>query len=269
MKFQIDHDYHMHSYLSPCTGDRRFEQTLEKMLAYGVKNGLKRIFVTDHYWDDTVPSMLDGYPSQNFALLSKALPLPQAEECEFLFGCETDMDKNGLLGIPKERYDDFQFIIVPLNHLHFAFACDPTKKSVEYLAKIMEERFDTLMDMDLPFHKMGIAHLTDRLMYHEKKDGYLEVAEAISDDTWARLFKRAAEKGIGIELNIVLNDLVDAERAKKIARPYLIAKEQGCKFYLGSDSHLPHEFDIAVERFTRVVDLLGLEESDKFHIKGL
>ena len=269
MKFQIDHDYHIHSYLSPCTGDRRFEQTLEGILQYGVKNGLKQIFVTDHYWDDTVPSMLDGYPSQNFALLSKALPLPQEEKCEFLFGCETDMDKNGLIGIPKERYDDFQFIIVPLNHLHFAFACDPTKKSVEYIAKYMEERFEGLLNMDLPFHKMGIAHLTDRLMYHEKKDGYLEVIDAISDDIFARLFKKAAEKGIGIELNIALSDLEDEERAKRIARPYLIAKEQGCKFYLGSDSHLPSDFEKAILRFSLVVDLLGLEESDKFHIKGL
>lgn len=267
MKFQIDHDYHMHSYLSPCTGERRFEQTLEGMLNYGVKNGLKQIIVTDHYWDDTVPSMLDGYPSQNFSLLSKALPLPQNEKCEFLFGCETDMDKNCLLGIPKERYDDFQFIIVPLNHLHFAFACDPTKKSVEYLAKYIEQRFNSLLNMDLPFHKIGIAHLTDRLMYHEKKDGYLEVVEAISDHTFAELFKKAAEKGVGIELNISLNDLEDVKRAQKIARPYLIAKEQGCKFYLGSDSHLPYDFEIAIERFTRVIDLLQLDETDKFYIK--
>ena len=133
----------------------------------------------------------------------------------------------------------------------------------------MEERFDGLLNMDLPFHKMGIAHLTDRLMYHEKKDGYLDVVDAISDDTFAVLFEKAAQKGIGIELNISLNDLEEPERAKRIARPYLIAKEQGCKFYLGSDSHLPPDFEIAIKRFVRVIDLLGLEESDKFHIKGL
>lgn len=47
-------------------------------------------------------------------------------------------------------------------------------------------------------------------------------------------------------------------------RPYRIAKDCGCKFYLGSDAHHPDELEIAKKQFERMIDLLKLEESDKF-----
>ena len=43
-------------------------------------------------------------------------------------------------------------------------------------------------------------------------------------------------------------------------------KEQGCKFYCGSDAHHPEEFVRVKEVFERAIDLLDLKESDKFII---
>lgn len=38
MKFQIDHDYHIHSFLSTCSSDPA--ETPEAILRYGEENGL-------------------------------------------------------------------------------------------------------------------------------------------------------------------------------------------------------------------------------------
>ena len=86
-------------------------------LKYAKEKGLKRVILTDHFWDENVPGASNWYKTYHkFTDLSKALPLPKDEEIEFLFGCETDMDKNGVIGISPERFDDFDFIIV-------SFAC--------------------------------------------------------------------------------------------------------------------------------------------------
>jgi hypothetical protein len=47
---------------------------------------------------------------------------------------------------------------------------------------------------------------------------------------------------------------------------FRIAKYQGCKFYCGSDAHHPAGLVNSPARFERAIDLLGLQESDKFHI---
>ena len=59
------------------------------------------------------------------------------------------------------------------------------------------------------------------------------------------------------------------EDADIILRPYRIAKECGCKFYLGSDAHSPGGLDAAKPIFEKVIDLLELTEEDKFVISGI
>ena len=46
-------------------------------------------------------------------------------------------------------------------------------------------------------------------------------------------------------------------------RPYHIAKDCGCKFYLGSDAHKPAEISRAMTNFKAIVDALDLTEDDK------
>jgi histidinol phosphatase-like PHP family hydrolase len=56
------------------------------------------------------------------------------------------------------------------------------------------------------------------------------------------------------------------EEKKILLRPYYIAKDCGCKFYLGSDSHEVSHLVRAKEIFERAIDILKLTENDKFHI---
>lgn len=262
MKFQIDHDYHIHSFLSSCAKDPA--QTPELILQYAKDHGLSRICLTDHYWDSTVPGASRWYTPQNFDHIAQYRNLPQAEGIQFLFGCETDMDKNGVIGTPPSRYDDFDFIIVPTTHLHMRDFTIPEaeKNNVEICARRWVERFDILLNSDLPFYKVGVAHLTCDLINNTSHEATLETLSLIPDTEIERLFTRSAEIGLGIELNYCDMKYIDDP---KILRFYRIAKACGNKFYLGSDAHMPNEFP-SKPCYEHAIDVLGLTEDDKFQI---
>ena len=126
---------------------------------------------------------------------------------------------------------------------------------------------DAVLEMDLPFRKVGLAHLTCALIAPTREE-YKEVLRLIPHEEMKRLFEKAAKLGVGIELNSYDMNF-EPEEADIILRPYRIAKECGCKFYLGSDAHHPDGLDGAKAIFERTVDLLELTEDDKFVIPGV
>ena len=80
-----------------------------------------------------------------------------------------------------------------------------------------------------------------------------------------RLFKKAAQFGVGIELNSSDMNFADEER-DIVLKPYIIAKQCGCKFYCGSDAHHPKSLERAKGILERAITLLELTEDDKFII---
>ena len=110
MRFSVDHDFHIHSRLSRCSGDAA--QTPEAMLYYAARFGLKKICVTDHFWDARVPGANAWYRGQDLDHLRSILPLPEGE-IRFCFGAETEMDRSFRLGIAPQTFDAFDFVIIP------------------------------------------------------------------------------------------------------------------------------------------------------------
>ena len=276
MRFSVDHDLHIHSYLSLCS--THGHQTPQKILDYAVKNGLSTICLTDHYWDERVPGAKFGgpflsefaiwYAMQNTARTDLALPLPQAENVRFLYGCETEMDINFRIGISREEVERRDFIIVPTTHLHMKdFTIPAQERTNENCAYLWVKRFEKLLDSGLPFHKVGVAHLTCSLFTPEKTpENVVECLSLISNDDMYRLFKRTAACGMGVELNFEPKRFVPYR--DEVLRPYRIAAECGCKFYLGSDAHVPSNLDEAKEDFETMVDWLALDEDQKFKIQA-
>ena len=78
-----------------------------------------------------------------------------------------------------------------------------------------------------------------------------------------RLFMQAAELGVGIELNYDDIKCKD-EEVDTVYRIFRVAKKCGCKFYLGSDAHERSSFDNVDIVFARAIEILGLQEEDKF-----
>lgn len=264
MRYICDNDLHIHSKLSLCSGDK--EQNCERILKYAEDNGISTLCLTDHYWDNTIGDTTEFYRIQDFDHISRAKPLPQSDKVRFLFGCETEMDKNMRIGIPKERFDDFDFVIIPTTHFHMTgFTIDENLASPEQRANFWLKKLNTLLDMELPFRKIGIAHLTCVLIYNSSREKFLKTIDSLPTAELESVFKRAADVGVGIELNG--SDMQFKENEQEtVLRPYRTAKEAGCKFYLGSDAHHPSELDPTIPYFERAIDLLELTENDKFKI---
>ena len=267
MRFKIDHDYHIHTHLSICSDDKG--QTPDAILQIAKKRNLKKICVTDHFWEDTVPcnTLVNfWYEAQNFNHIAQSLPIPKDPDVEFLFGCEADMDSDDNIGISKERLDDFGFIIVATTHFHHMDSTRWQDKSNQDLARRWVERFDALLNADLPFSKVGAAHLACSLINGKSREDYLDTLNSIPQEELDRVFSKAKERVIGIELNFSDMSYKDSE-ADMVLRMFRTAKNCGCKFYLGSDSHERNAFDGVDAVFERAITDLSLEESDKFEIR--
>lgn len=259
MRYVADHDFHIHSTISPCCHDEN--QTPEAIIDYAKENGFKSVCLTNHLWDESVKSEAEWHEGQRFCCLSSVLPLPQEESIRFLFGAEVDMDYNYVLGVSPERYDIFDFMVISTTHLHLAGNTVRTKiQAPEEAAEHWVVRLNELLKKDLPWHKVGIAHLT---CGHIFKGRTPEVIPLIKDEDLYNIFENCSEKGLGIELNT--KTIFSSEEEKNVLlRPYYIAKDCGCKFYLGSDSHKREALKGAKENFERIITLLDLKEEDKF-----
>lgn len=261
MRYIADHDFHIHSTISPCCHDEN--QTPENILKYAKENGLTKICLTNHLWDENVKSPAEWHEKQQFKYISSVLPLPQDENVTFLFGAEADMDYEFNVGVSEERYKYFDFVIIPTTHLHLAGNTVKGKiKTPEEAAEIWVKRFEELLKKSLPWEKTGIAHLT---CGHIFKGRTPQVIKLLEDKKLYELFQKCSEKGLGIELNMKTLNLSQEEK-DILLRPYYVAKDCGCKFYLGSDAHKTEALKNAKENFENIITLLDLKESDKFII---
>ena len=267
MRYIFDNDLHIHSYISLCSKDEA--QTPEAILEYAKENRLKTVALTDHFWDASVSGASGFYQIQNFEWISRSKPLPQCEGIDFLFGCEADMDKDLRLGIPKERFDDFDFVVMALTHLHmvgFAISSEDAA-TAEGRARVWIERFEHFLSLDLPFHKIGLAHLATHLIA-KGREMYLRILDFLPEEKLYELFGKCAQLGIGIELNSADMSFAD-EEADKVLKMFRIAKKCGCKFYMGSDAHHPDRLKAVKPIFERAIDLLELTEDDKYQLKRI
>ena len=264
-RFVLDQDLHLHSARSSCSNDP--EQTPARILQHAKENGISTLCLTDHYWDASVAGASDWYAPQDFNHIAASRPLPQADGVRLLFGCETDLRHDLTLGIPPARYDEFSFIVIPTTHLHMTgfTISEKDAASLEARARLWVERLDAVLDKDLPFHKIGIAHLACGLLAPRPRENYLRTLDIIPEKEMERVFQKAAARGVGIELNMDDMRFADSE-TDTVLRPFRVALRQGCKFYTASDAHHPSHFAEYRPLMERAIDLLGLQESDKFHI---
>ncbi|MBQ7921711.1 MAG: hypothetical protein IJ325_03920 [Clostridia bacterium] len=263
MKFQLDHDLHIHTQLSPCSSDPN--QTPETILRYAEEHGMKHVGLADHFWDETIPgtTFWPGY-----AHISKWLPLPESPITKMHFGCEAEMDINATIGISRKTAEKLDFIIVPTDHLHLVGSTIRQEDvgDLKTLTRLYVERWDILLNADLPFHKMGIAHLDGICLHGFKDQGTtrLEIMESIPDDEFKRLFAKTAKLGMGVELNVPVSCYTD-EQLDRALRIYRIAAECDCRFYFGSDAHHPKNLEPAYQNGLMIIDKLGLDEDQKFN----
>ncbi len=261
MKFQMNHDLHIHTQLSVCSGDP--EATVANIVHDTHERGFDTICFTDHYWDKKIPGASPFYEVQDFDHVAQSLPLPKVDGMRVLFGCETEYCGNGKLAMPMERFDDFDFVIIPPNHYHMG---DLTIGKMQFdntdeAAKMFADRFLELSLLDLPWRKIGIAHLTCDLV--DPAHEYPDVYRKVDLDKMQEAFTNFAKNGAGIELNdeCFRKDWDFTDEGLTL---YKLARDCGCKFYRGSDSHNRVTLFYCKGVTRAATELLELTEEQKY-----
>lgn len=261
MSFPIDHDLHCHTHLSLCSNDPA--QSVQAILDHAKRHGYTLQCITDHLWDSAVPGASGWYAPQDIAHVSADLPLPKDDQVRLVFGCETEFLGGSHLGLDPSHYDAFDFIVIPPNHFHMKnFVRPDTYDTEQKIADLFVQRLEDISNIDLPWHKVGIAHMVCGLIFKEG-DPCL-VYNLVDEERFRAVMRKFARLGAGIEIN--LSSFYPEWRSREAAmlRLYRLAKEEGCKFYLASDAHHPRELDLVPGLAPEVVEALGLTEDDKF-----
>ena len=261
MPFPIDHDMHCHTRLSPCSSDPA--QSVQALLDHARRSGYTLQCVTDHLWDSAVPGASGWYAPQDIAHVSKSLPLPKDDQVRLVFGCETEFLGGARLGLDPSHFDLFDFIVIPPNHFHMKnFVRPESFDTAEKVADLFVQRLEDISKLDLPWRKVGIAHMVCSLIFREGDP--CRVFELVDEARFRAVMRQFARFGAGIEINLAGFPPGWRDREDAMLRLYRLAKEEGCKFYLASDAHHPDQLDIIPERAPAVVEALGLTEDDQF-----
>lgn len=270
---KITHDFHIHTHLSLCADKSATAEAYAKIFK---DIGLKKVGFSDHFWDDTYEnshaffqeqvSQHDParfYIPQNFEHL--CLLKPELEKVDFgdiqvFFGCETDYDPvNRRPAISCETAEKFDFILMPNSHTHMMMPLsyyEPYEKHIDYMMQIYE---DTL-NSDVARYITAMAHPFEAVccLYDRRI-----LMRLISDDALKRIFSKTAEKEIAVEVNVSAMHKMSREEIDDCEqlRFFRIAKEEGCLFTFGSDSHSDSAHS-SYGNATYVAELLGLKEEN-------
>ncbi len=261
MNFQLS-DLHCHSTLSSCCHDAAM--TPQAILDFAKAHAYTELCLTDHLWDSAVPGSSDWYAPQNVEHVRSCLPLPKSDGLRFRFGCETELPMSGIPALARENFDLFDFVVIPPNHMHMKGLVRPESiDTPEKMAIYVQDRLENLMERDLPFRKIGLAHLTCSLMFSE--GSVADVVSHMSEARLLRIFKGYAQAGTGIELNAGSFKEWDARR-EELLIIYRAAKEAGCRFYLSSDAHAVKSLSGVPDFLPEVISALHLTSEHQYHI---
>lgn len=259
---KITSDIHIHTGLSSCA-DRG--ATFMGYVEAAKNTNLKVLGFADHLWDSAVPGASNWYAPQNVEhVLKLKEELPASREVDgirLLFGCETEFAYGGKLCLSEENFDHFDFVIVPHSHTHMGLVAPkeliPDDRS--HAALIMKS-FMQLVTHPLAHRITSVAHPFVAGTSHAK---YNDVQSYIPDSYLREAFSAAAEQGVAIEMNGSCLIYMPPEQIPscEYVRIYSIAKECGCRFTYGSDSHGVRG-ERGLDEVERFFDLCGITDDD-------
>jgi histidinol phosphatase-like PHP family hydrolase len=246
-------DMHVHSFASVCCQDEK--QTPENIVPILAGKGYKKIGFVDHVWmsKDIEPSHF--YQKQNGERHIELHSFIHSckWDIEVLVGCESDMIAPGIFGITPEFKEKMDYVVMATDHFHMTnFVEQPEDKTPEGLAKHMLKFFISAAESGIP----------DILVHPFFPYGYVELYDksiaSISDSQFLDAFGIAASNNIGIEINkcYLPNPHPQYNRFFSLETPLrmlTLAKQAGCTFTLGSDSHSLINFDV----LDKLQDLAG------------
>lgn len=258
----INEDLHIHTNLSLCA---KADATVARYLEAARGTQLKTLGFSNHLWDSAVSGASKWYSTQNvehLLWLKKELPeRMESDGIKLLFGCETEFTYEGKLCLAEEHFDLFDYILVPHSHTHMSCVM-PREYAEDHKrhAKFLMDSFLAVVAHPLAERFTAIAH---PFVPGTKYEIYNEVQSLIPDSYLYEAFSAAREKEIAIEMNgsTLIYQPEEEIPTCEYVRIYSIAKECGCKFTYGSDSH-DFRTDRKLPVVERFLEQCGITERD-------
>lgn len=257
---KIQHDFHIHTHLSACGQE---SATLEHYLSAAKKLGLKKLGFSDHFGAKDIPGARGFYaahPFEHNAQLEPLLRELDSPELKLYFGCETEYHTPlHEVGLTEEEAEKFDFILVPNSHTHMIMPKDFIDQPQKH-ADFMVQAYQDILNSKINRYITAIAHPFDVCCYPHDKNLLFTL---ISDDQYKHLFDQTAEKNIAFEINVAYAQGMTPEQIEvdPHLRLFHLAKECGCKFLFGSDSHDNKSHDF-YENASLIATMLELKEDD-------
>ncbi len=229
----IDHDLHVHTYLSACCGDPE-GQTPERIARSAAAMGVRTVGLADHVWANPDVDPSAWYAPQTIDRLvdlRRTVPA-EMDGVRMLVGCEAETIAPGVFGITAETAAEVDFVLLACSHFHMK----------GFVAQPASSRPRDVADHALAFFRAAASSGLATIIPHPFltlgfQEGIPAMIAAISDDEFTDAVGLAAEHGVGIEITV--GYLSDPARRDAAARLLALAKQAGCRFTFGTDAHAP------------------------------
>ena len=234
---RINHDIHIHTFLSNCSSDP--EQVPANMIKQAAALGLKKLGFADHLWCKSLPGASNWYRPQDeeHVLQIKEQMPDDLMGIEVLIGCESEYTGE-YCGIDAKHAELFDFVLIPGGHFHMVDFVRPKElQSPEELSNLLLERNIASLDFDFidglahPFYILGQTAVMDQICALLRKSDKLKI-----------FLDKAAEKQLSLEINRgYFPQLYGREDAgfhdESLLELLSLAKAAGCLFHFSSDAH--------------------------------
>lgn len=250
------HDLHIHTTLSSCCHDPL--QVLENIIDKAVCNGLQTIGIADHLWDTQEIGECPNpwYRPQDFNYImniKEQLPI-DTKGVKLLIGCETEF-YGTLPAISPQNSAKLDFVLIPHSHTHMKnYVLPESYTTNEQIADFLCTSFEKLISFQ---RATAIAHPFFPCGYEKR---LADIIACISDNRFGDLLVNCAATGTAIEINtgMFISAFSDKE---PMLRMFQLAKECGCKFTFGTDSHRLSALD-NIQLIDKATNLAGICEYD-------
>lgn len=258
---RITHDFHTHTVYSSDTGA---SATYELYLKRARELGITHLGFAEHFWDDSIEGSFPFYKSltrEHMMGARQEFESYKRDDIRLFFGCEVEYDPvHKAPALTEQTAEMFDFVLVPHSHSHETMPkeyYDDPQKHCDFLL----DAYNNIIDSSVSRYITAMAHPFGLVRCPYPCDVMIDM---VTDDTFKRMFDKTAQKGIAVEINtacIFKDASVELPENSPHLRLFRLAKECGCRFLFGSDSHSSHRMYI-MEQANAVCELLSLNEND-------
>ena len=276
---KITCDLHAHTHLSVCGQDC---STIARYVETALDFGLNTVGIADHMWDAEIPFppemrlsraagpsgevVVEWYRKQNVEHCRRILPEIAGTDTKgirFLFGGEVDYAPGRGAAISEREAEKLDFIIVPNSHTNHLMD-KRWYESRERHAGFMLRAAMEICTGPVRQYVTALAHPFDAVCCPYP---LWEIVEKVTDAQFREVFCAAQENGIAAEINGSCFVRMTPEEIPQSAmfRILSAARDCGCKFTIGSDSH-SGDGRKSLAAAGLAAELLGLDEGDFLRI---